>query len=110
MSQEIQWSNPVITQLQNVQFPIESAPHYLADLCKAIALEVQVPIELPYFAAVSVLAAATNGKIEVVVKGRYKEQLSFYNIIGFFPSFKRFRKLYLPKIKYFIIFIKYFYL
>jgi len=82
VSNELQWSEPVLTQSQSVQFPIESAPHYLADLCKAIALEVQVPIELPYFAAVSVLAAATNGKIEVVVKGRYKEQLSFYNIIG----------------------------
>jgi len=65
VSNELQWSEPVLTQSQSVQFPIESAPHYLADLCKAIALEVQVPIELPYFAAVSVLAAATNGKIEV---------------------------------------------
>lgn len=82
MSQLLEWSDPVITQSQGEQFPIESAPHYLADLCKAIALEVQVPIELPYFAAMSVLAAATNGKIEIVVKGRYKEQLSFYNIIG----------------------------
>ncbi len=82
MSNLLQWSNPVITQSQNVQFPIESAPHYLADLCKAIALEVQVPIELPYFVAISVIAAATNGKVEVVVKGRYKEQLSLYNIIG----------------------------
>ena len=82
MNLELEWSDPVITQPQIKQFPIETAPHYLADLCKAIALEVQVPIELPYFAAMSVLAAATNGKIEVVVKGRYKEQLSFYNIIG----------------------------
>ena len=82
MSQEILWSDPVITQSQSVQFPIESAPPFIADLCKAIALEVQVPIELPYFAAMSVLAAATCGKVEVVVKGRYKEQLSFYNVIG----------------------------
>ena len=82
MSELLEWSDPVIPQSQGEQFPIESAPHYLADLCKAIALEVQVPIELPYFAAMSVLAAATNGKIEIVVKGRYKEQLSFYNIIG----------------------------
>jgi hypothetical protein len=82
MNQEILWSNPVITQSQSVQFPIESAPPFIADLCKAIALEVQVPIELPYFAAMSVLAAATSGKVEVVVKGRYKEQLSFYNVIG----------------------------
>jgi hypothetical protein len=82
MNQEILWSDPVITQSQSVQFPIESAPPFIADLCKAIALEVQVPIELPYFAAMSVLAAATSGKVEVVVKGRYKEQLSFYNVIG----------------------------
>jgi len=82
MNLELEWSNPVTTQSQSVQFPIETAPHYLADLCKAIALEVQVPIELPYFAAMSVLAAATNGKIEIVVKGRYKEHLSFYNVIG----------------------------
>jgi hypothetical protein len=82
MTQELNWGDPQGTQSDSVQFPIGSAPHYLADLCKAIALEVQVPIELPYFAAVSVLAAATNGKIEVVVKGRYKEHLSFYNIIG----------------------------
>jgi hypothetical protein len=82
MNLELEWSDPVITQSQSMQFPIETAPHYLADLCKAIALEVQVPIELPYFAAMSVLAAATNGKIEIVVKGRYKEHLSFYNVIG----------------------------
>lgn len=82
MNLELEWSDPVITQSQSVQFPIETAPHYLADLCKAIALEVQVPIELPYFAAMSVLAAATNGKIEIVVKSRYKEHLSFYNVIG----------------------------
>lgn len=82
MSQELHWSDPVITQPQSVQFPIEATPHYLADLCKAIALEVQVPIELPYFAALSVLAAATNGKIEIVVRGNHKEHLSFYNIIG----------------------------
>jgi hypothetical protein len=82
MNLNLEWSNPVITQSNNEQFPIEAAPHYLADLCKAIALEVQVPIELPYFAAMSVLAAATIGKVEIVVKGRYKEHLSFYNIIG----------------------------
>lgn len=82
MSLALDWSDPVITQPQSVQFPIEAAPHYLADLCKAIALEVQVPIELPYFAAVSVLAAATNGKVEIIVRGNHKEHLSFYNIIG----------------------------
>ena len=82
MSQEMNWIDPVIAQSQSEKFPIETAPHYLADLCNAIALEVQVPIELPYFAAMSVLAAATVGKIEVVVKGRHKEHLSFYNIIG----------------------------
>lgn len=82
MNINLEWSDPVIMQSHSEQFPIEAAPHYLADLCKAIALEVQVPIELPYFAAMSVLAAATNGKIEIVVKGRYKEHLSFYNIIG----------------------------
>lgn len=82
MSQEIEWSNPQASQLQSVQFPIDTAPHYLAELCKAIALEVQVPIELPYFAAVSVLAAATCGNVEVIVKGRHKEHLSFFNVIG----------------------------
>ena len=82
MSQEIEWHDPIINDFLNVQFPIESVPHFLADLFKAIALEVQVPIELPYFAAMSVLAAATTGKVEVVVKGRYTEHLSFYNVIG----------------------------
>ena len=82
MSQELDWSKPVIRESSKTHFPIESVPHYLSDLCSAIALEVQVPIELPYFAALSVLAAASNGKVEVIVKGRHKEQLSFYNIIG----------------------------
>ena len=82
MNQELEWSDPIASDIQSLQFPIESAPHYLADLCRAIALEVQVPIELPYFAAMSVLAAATNGKVEIVVRGRHKEHLSFYNIIG----------------------------
>jgi replicative DNA helicase len=82
MSQELNWSKPVIRESVMTQFPIESVPHYLGDLCSAIALEVQVPIELPYFAALSVLAAASNGKVEVIVRGRHKEHLSFYNVIG----------------------------
>jgi len=82
MSAKLNWQSPRITENTSAQFPIESVPHYLVELMKAIALEVQVPVELPYFASVSVLAAATYGRIEVVVKGRYKEQLSFYNIIG----------------------------
>lgn len=82
MSEELNWQTPEITEKKSALFPIESVPHYLVELMKAIALEVQVPVELPYFASVSVLAAATYGRIEVVVKGRYKEQLAFYNIIG----------------------------
>jgi hypothetical protein len=82
MSENMVWGNPVIAEKSLAQFPIESVPPFLGDLCKAIALEVQVPVELPYFAALSVLAASTNGKVEIVVKGRYKEHLSFYNIIG----------------------------
>lgn len=82
MSSGLNWQSPRITEKTSAQFPIESVPHYLVELMKAIALEVQVPVELPYFASVSVLAAAAYGRIEVVVKDRYKEQLSFYNVIG----------------------------
>jgi len=80
--EELNWSDPVINEKQSLQFPIGSVPHYLADLCKAIALEVQVPIELPFFASLSVIAAATTGKIEIALKGRHIEQLSLYTLIG----------------------------
>jgi len=76
------WHEPRITENAAEQFPIESVPHYLADLVQALALEVQVPIELPYFAAISLLATATSGSVEVSVKGRHTEQLSIYSIIG----------------------------
>ena len=82
MNLENSWQEPRITENKSEQFPIESMPHYLADLVQALALEVQVPIELPYFAAMSLLATATSGSIEVLVKGRHTEQLSFYSIIA----------------------------
>lgn len=82
MNLENTWLEPRITENKAEQFPIESMPHYLADLVQALALEVQVPIELPYFAAMSLLATATSGSIEVLVKGRHTEQLSFYSIIA----------------------------
>jgi hypothetical protein len=82
MNLENSWQEPRITENKAEQFPIESMPHYLADLVQALALEVQVPIELPYFAAMSLLATATSGSVEVLVKGRHTEQLSFYSIIA----------------------------
>jgi hypothetical protein len=82
MNLENSWQEPRIKENKAEQFPIESMPHYLADLVQALALEVQVPIELPYFAAMSLLATATSGSVEVLVKGRHTEQLSFYSIIA----------------------------
>jgi len=82
MNLEHTWKEPRITENTSEQFPIQAVPHYLADLVQALALEVQVPIELPYFAAMSLLATATSGKVEVVVKGRHTEQLSLYSIIA----------------------------
>ncbi len=82
MNLEHTWQEPRITENAAEQFPIQAVPHYLADLVQALALEVQVPIELPYFAAMSLLATATSGKVEVLVKGRHTEQLSLYSIIA----------------------------
>ena len=82
MNLENSWQEPRITENKAEQFPTESMPHYLADLVQALALEVQVPIELPFFAAISLLATATSGSVEVSVKGRHTEQLSIYSIIA----------------------------
>ena len=82
MNLEHTWQAPKLPENKATQFPIDEVPHLLADLVKALALEVQVPIELPYFAALSLLATATGGKVEVQIKGRHKEQLSFYSIIA----------------------------
>lgn len=82
MNKEVLWENPTLSEKTFAQFPIESLPPFLGDFCKAIALEVQVPIELPFFAALSVISAATCGNVEVQVRGRYREALSFYSLIG----------------------------
>lgn len=75
------WQVPIIKEHQRVAFPIQSVPHYLADLSKAIAETVQVPVELPYFAALAVIATATNGKVQVNVANRYTESLSLYSVV-----------------------------
>ena len=82
MMQENSWLSPQSLENEAVQFPTHLLPHYLKDLIEAIALEIQVPIELPFFAALSLLATATGGKVEIRVKGNYKEQLSIYSIVG----------------------------
>jgi hypothetical protein len=55
-------------------------------MARAVADEVQVPVDLPAALAMGVLSTAAGGRAEVVVRGQWREPLNLYTVVAMPPG------------------------
>ena len=60
------------------EFPVGALPEWIRKFVEAVAVDLQVPVDLPAILALGALAAAVQGKIEVEPKPGYREPLNLY--------------------------------
>jgi hypothetical protein len=68
------------------EFPLETLPGYIGAMARAVADEVQVPVDLPAALAMGVLSTAAGGRAEVVVRGQWREPLNLYTVVAMPPG------------------------
>ena len=61
-------------------FPVAALPTPVADMCRAVAESMQVPLELPATVALGVLAACCHKKAVMRVGADYVEPLNLYTL------------------------------
>ncbi len=78
---ESDWEHPIpFDNMQAPSIPSDNIPEPLRGFCLSCAEAMQVPFDLVFCAALGALAAASQGKYVVVVKGGYTEPLSIYMV------------------------------
>lgn len=67
-------------------FPLDVLPDWLREYCEAITETMQTPADLAGMLALSVLAAACGGRVEVRVKPGYEEPVNIFTVTGLPPG------------------------
>lgn len=67
-------------------FPLDILPDWLRKYCEAITETMQTPADLAGMLALSVLAAACGGRVEVRVKPGYEEPVNIFTVTGLPPG------------------------
>jgi replicative DNA helicase len=70
-------------------FPAHRFPPWLDDYCVAVAIALQVPVDLPAMLALTVLAAAAGGRCVAQVKPGWIEPLNLYGAIAMPPGSRK---------------------
>jgi len=70
-------------------FPAHRFPPWLNDYCVAVAISLQVPVDLPALLALCVLAAAAGGRCVAEVKAGWREPLNLYGSIAMPPGSRK---------------------
>lgn len=74
-------------------FPVDVLPDWIAGYVEAIAVDLQVPVDLPAMVALAVLAAAAGGRVRVI--GKWTTDVNLYVVVamppgaGKSPAFRR---------------------
>ena len=68
------------------EFPVDTLPGYIADMVRAVATEVQVPVDLPAALAMGALSTAAGGRAEIVVRGQWREPANLYLVAALPPG------------------------
>jgi len=61
-------------------YPVEALPASVAEMCRAVSLSMQVPLELPCTVALGVLAACCQNKTIVRINSDYIEPLNLFTL------------------------------
>ena len=67
-------------------FPVDKLPPVLREFVKAVAENLQVPIDMPAASALAIVSACAQGKFVVNVKPGWTEQLNLYIVVIARPS------------------------
>lgn len=67
-------------------FPVDKLPPVLKEFVKAVAENLQVPIDMPAASALAIVSACAQGKFVVNVKPGWTEQLNLYIVVIARPS------------------------
>lgn len=67
-------------------FPAHVLPDWITDHADEVAMEIQVPIDLPATLAIGALSTIATGKIKVAVWGRWTEHANLFLVVAMPPS------------------------
>lgn len=82
----IQWNEPFSFDYEPMGFDTNWLPSPLNEYAKAISISIQVPVDMPAVALLSVLALCNAGKYEIEGKLGYYEPLNMFCVIVGNPS------------------------
>jgi len=85
------------------KFPVSALPVALAAYVQALAVSMQVPVDLPAMLVLGVLATAAAGKFELEIRSDWVEQLCLYLVVALPPGERKspvFRDATRPLLRY----------
>jgi replicative DNA helicase len=72
-----------------VPFPVDALPSWLADQVHALAEFTQTPVDLAACVALGVVSAAIGGRVDVEVRGSWREPVNIYTICSLPPGSRK---------------------
>ncbi|WP_326817942.1 YfjI family protein [Streptomyces sp. NBC_01762] len=82
------WDEPVPLNRRHTlpAFPVHALPPWLGNMASEVAEETQTPVELAGCLALAVIATAAGGKVNVCVRGHWREPVNIFTAVALDPG------------------------
>lgn len=86
-SEDAEWGSPIpFTRFLSPPFPVHVLPAWLRAFVESVSEATQTPVDLAAMLSLSVLAAATAGRLIVRVRPGYREPLNIFTVTAMPPA------------------------
>ena len=77
---------PITRESELPPFPLETFPRWLGAFVEALSIATQTPVDLPAVLALTALSTAAGGRVEIEVRGGWREPVNLFCAVAMDPG------------------------